>query len=432
MLRSTKRSTNQLFLPQKLHVLRNVDSKERMLSMATITPKMKDGKLVSYKFRACTGRDETGKQIFRCTTWHVPNELTPSKAERAAHKAADVWEKEVKAEYEKDVKDPERIKAREIARTRTDFARFISDDWFPVCINNGEHKPKTVAFYNDTVKNILDYFRGQTIQKISSTDIQKFIIYLRTDKGFTPQYVHHHYRTLNMIFRFAQKQEIILKNPMDKVDKPKLQKNKVDALSEEEARSFFNALETCPLDFRCMLHLMITTGMRRGECIGLKWRDIDETRSLIRIERNVTYTAKSGIVVSSPKTAASMRVIPMTDSTMRLLRRLKEQRQQEYPNTIIEDSFLFPGEADIFSPRDPDAVTRRVKRFMKSHGLPDMSPHDLRHSCATLLLNNGADIKSVQEILGHTNASTTLNFYVKSDLNQMQAATNKLAAAFGL
>ena len=69
---------------------------------------------------------------------------------------------------------------------------------------------------------------------------------------------------------------------------------------------------------------------------------------------------------------------------------------------------------------------------MKANGLPDMSPHDLRHSCATLLLDNGADIKSVQEILGHTNASTTLNYYVRSDIGRMKAATDKFANAFGL
>lgn len=93
---------------------------------------------------------------------------------------------------------------------------------------------------------------------------------------------------------------------------------------------------------------------------------------------------------------------------------------------------MFPNEHDDNIPRDPNAITRKVKCFMKRNGLPELSPHDLRHSCATLLLNNGADIKSVQEILGHSDASTTLNFYVKSDLAHMKNATNKLAKAFGL
>lgn len=69
---------------------------------------------------------------------------------------------------------------------------------------------------------------------------------------------------------------------------------------------------------------------------------------------------------------------------------------------------------------------------MESNNLPDLSPHDLRHSCATLLLASGADIKSVQEIMGHTDARTTLNYYVRTDMKQMRNATNKFAEAFGL
>ena len=409
-----------------------VGSRERMLSMATVTPNMKDGKIFSYRFRACVGRDKNNKQVFRTTTWTVPEELVPSKVDRTAHRAAAQWEENARAEYKRDLLDPERVKAREIERTRTPFSPFVLKDWFPICIDNGEHKPKTVSFYNDTVKNIVAYFDKIPLQQITAIDIQKFIIYLRTERGFAPQTVHHHYRTLNMIFAYAQKQEIILKNPMDKVDPPKLVKKPVDAFSPEAAATFFSALNDCPLDFRCMLHLMITTGMRRGECIGLKWRDIDFNNAVIRIERNVTYTSKSGLTVSTPKTSASLRTIPLMRTALNLLESLFKERATEHPNTIVDDSFVFPSEADIFSPRDPNAVTHRVKRFMKSHGLPDMSPHDLRHSCATLLLSSGADVKSVQEILGHTNASTTLNFYVKADINQMQAAASKMAAVFGL
>ena len=400
--------------------------------MATITPYQKDGKTVAYRFRVCVGRDENGKQIVLSTTWNVPDGLTPSKAKRAAQSASRLWERNAKEEYKNGTSKPERSQLPKPAQTGTDFVDFIETQWFPLCIDNGERKPKTISFYGSTKRNIIAYFNGHTLQKITSIQIQKFLMYLRKAKGFAPQNVHHHYRTLNMIFAFATKQEVIQKNPMETVDAPKLPRKKVDALSQEDAAAFFKALNTCPLEFRCMLHLLITTGLRRGECVGLKWRDIDASRSMIQVERNVTYTARSGLVVDTPKTANSSRIVPLMGSTLALLNSLKQERQTEHPSSISEDSFVFPSDADIFVPRNPDAVTRRVKRFMKNSGLPDMSPHDLRHSCATLLLSSGADIKSVQEILGHANASTTLNFYVKSDFKQMQSASAKFAAAFNL
>ena len=112
---------------------------------------------------------------------------------------------------------------------------------------------------------------------------------------------------------------------MDKIDCPKLPKKKVDALTKEQAEQFFVIVNTCPIDFKCMLYLMTTTGVRRGELIGLQWRDIDFNKLTIDIKRNVTYTPLSGIVVDTPKTECSIRTIPLISSVAAMLKEYKEE-----------------------------------------------------------------------------------------------------------
>ncbi len=408
--------------------------------MANIRENKRNGKTVSFRFTVCLERDAQGKQIRRYTTWTPQEGLTPSKARKAAERAADAWEEEVRAEYqkEKELKAQGRAYTLPPEKRHDDFVSFINETWLPLQVRNGNNKPNTIAFYQNNSKIITEYFKGYVLQEIGPIDIQKYLVYLSTDyksklgKPLSAKSLRHQYGTLTKIFGYAENQEMIAKNPMQKVDAPKKEKKPIDALTQEQAERFFSLLPDCPLDFRCILQLLITTGIRRGECMGLKWKDIDEKACTITIERNITYTPESGVMVSTPKTANSIRTIPIMSSTLHLLQQLKEQAERENPYTILKDAFLFPKGNDVFSPRDPNSVTRRVKRFMKNNGFPDLSPHDLRHSCATLLLSQGADIKSVQEILGHSDASTTLNFYVKSDLRQMQAATEKLAAAFNL
>jgi len=128
-----------------------------MLSMASITANEKDGKIISYKFRTCVGRNEDGRQVFKCYTWKVPEGTAPSKLEKTALRASEKWEKDARAEYEKDVNDPERIKQREIARKHTEFSSFALNTWFPLCVNDGEHKHTTVDFYRHTV----NFYCGQ-------------------------------------------------------------------------------------------------------------------------------------------------------------------------------------------------------------------------------------------------------------------------------
>ena len=308
--------------------------------------------------------------------------------------------------------------------------------WFPLQVCNGNDKQTTVTFYKNMKKQIVEYFDGKVLQEISPLHIQRFLSYMSNeykterDKPLAPKTVRHYYNVLGMIFAYAEKQGMIAANPMLKVDAPKKDKKPVDALTQEQAQHFFRALADSPLDFHCMLHLLLTSGIRRGECLCLKWKDLDEQRATLTIERSAVYRPETGTTISTPKTADSIRTIPIMPATLRLLQQLKKQTRAEHSNTVLQNAFIFPSDKDLFLPRDPNAVTRRVKRFMKRNDLPDLSPHDLRHSCATLLLSQGADIKSVQEILGHADASTTLNFYVKADLQQMRSATEKYAAAF--
>ena len=402
--------------------------------MAGIRTNKKNGKIVSFKFIACLGRDENGAQIRRCTTWAPPPDVSPSRAMQMAETRARRWEKEVRAEHQNGTVTLQEKEEKQ----KPDFASFVNDVWFQIHVRGQTLKPKTEQFYEHCTKNITEFFKGKALQDISSLDIEKYLAYLRTEfktkqgKNLAPKTVYSYYRTLHLIFAFAERQDLIQKNPMNRVKAPKKVRKPVDAMNLEQAKAFLAALDGSPLEFKCMMYLLITSGIRRGECTGLKWKDINESEGTLHIKRTVAYTAKSGITIQDPKTVNGIRPIPLMPSVLDLLKEFKGETQTAHPNVNLSEAFIFPCPDDLYSPRIPDAITRRLKRFIVRNNLPDFSPHDLRHTCATLLLSNGADVKSVQAILGHADASTTLNFYVRADMQQMTDAVNKYAKAFDL
>ena len=421
---------------------------ERKGILATVKEYFRDGKLYSFHFTATLGRDKNGKQIRKYKTWIVPKGLTPAKAKKQAQVEAELWERSLKepspAPPESSPNQPPPLLYQlqsplyHPVERRDDFVSFINDVWFPIQVKGNNRKPKTVAFYEATLKILTAYFQGAILQEIKPMDIERYLAYLQTDyqgrfgRPLTAKTVRHHYSALNLIFKYAEKQEFILKNPMERVSAPRREQKPVDALNQEEAKEFLEAVNSCPLEFRCMLLVLLTTGVRRGECAGLRWGDINDQAKTVSVKRNVSYTPKNGLDVNTPKTRNSIRTIPLIPSVYENLRVLRAFTQAKHPHTDLRNAYIFPSKDDIFTPRTPDSITRHLKRFMARSGLPDLSPHDLRHSCASLLLANGADIKSVQDILGHADASTTLNFYVRADLSQMRNSTTKFAAAFGL
>lgn len=290
--------------------------------MANIRESKKNGKTLTYRFTVCLERDIQGKQIRRYTTWTPPVGLAPFRAKKAAERAANAWEQEVRAEYQKE-KEAAAIGqsyALPPEKRKDDFVSFVNDTWFALYICNGDRKKTTTVYYADIARYITAYFKGAILQEISPIHIQHYLQYLqkerekRTGKPLSSKYLHHHYGTLKNIFGYAERNDLITKNPMSRVDAPKMVKKPVDALTPEQAKVFFERLSDCALDFHCMLHLLITTGIRRGECIGLKWKDIDEKNSVLRIERGVAYTSK---------------------------RSLKERKQLKYPRKDFVWEFAF-------------------------------------------------------------------------------------------
>ena len=389
--------------------------------MASIYPNRKNGKLVSFKFKVFLRRDENGKQIFKCKTWTPQAIMTENKMISQAQKEAIIWERQIIEEYQKSIQG--------ISSTEITLSDFVENHWLPSQMNNNEHRASTRAFHTYLLKIILNYLGKYQLKNITSNNIEEYLDYLKNtyktkqNKPLSPKTIRHHYCTLNLIFEYAVKIDFIPQNPLAKVDTPKLRKQKVDALSREEVLIFLQEIEKLPLEQHLMYYLIITTGIRRGECFGLQWGDINFDNHTIRIERNVTYTSFDGITVGFPKTDTGIREIPLTDKVIDMLNKYKEDELSNF--ALSDNAFLFHSSESVFHPHEPTYLTKHLKRFMKQIGLPDMSPHDLRHTCATMLIQSGADIKSVQDILGHADASTTLNFYVKSNIDNMREATQK-------
>lgn len=382
--------------------------------MANITPrKNKQGDITGYKVRICLGRDEQYKQIWRATTIERPEGLTPAKEKKEVERLADLWEQTQKAEYEK-------THAKE-SKDKITLADFVEKHWWPDHVEDGTHTPSTISFYRHMTDDILEYFGKKKLVLIDAEAVKRYIKYCnteaRTKRGepYNPTTTQHHFSTLRNILEYARRFKYIQSDPcqdLTQKEKPQRGKKHIDFLAPEDAKAFLSALDGEPLFWRAFMNVLITTGLRRGEAVGLQWGDIDADKLTITVQRNVTIDTGSAdkYHVGATKTGET-RTVPISPRVLALLGALKQEQQARFGAVMLPTAYIFSSAADAYKPIYPTEPTRWQRKFTERHNLPKVSPHDLRHTAATLALEAGANLKQVQNLLGHSDPGTTMKFY---------------------
>ena len=229
------------------------------------------------------------------------------------------------------------------------------------------------------------------------------------------------YTILHSLFKMAYRGDMIERNPMDKVERPKPRKDEVkstqpDALSAVEVNQVLTTLREEPLKWQALIHVLIDTGVRRGECCALRWENVDFKTGTLTISGNLCYTKDKGVYLDTPKNGKT-RTVYVGEDTLALLRQL---RLQQAESTISEWVFTQENSAEPMHPQSP---TRYMKRFSQRCGVSNLHPHILRHSFASIAITNGADIASVSEAMGHSDKAVTLRMYTHANQESISRAS---------
>lgn len=307
------------------------------------------------------------------------------------------------------------------------FAAFVDEWWEKYATKHLAHR--TLYTYKQNLKNrILPTFGHMRLDEIKPLHIVNYLQSLekhgsRGDGkkgGLSAGTIEIDHRIIKNILKRAVEWKVIKRNPADDVRKPKVEHKVNQPYDEQEVYQLFQALQNEPYHWRMMVTLALTTGMRRGELLGLEWKHIDWKNGIISVEQSLVHSLKGEVVVKEPKTRNSKRKVALPPSVLEELRDYYSFRIKERNN--LKDAWKGCKDRDgnernfVFC--HPDGTPFHHERpylwfrnFIKRHGLRYIRFHDLRHTSATMLINKGVHAKIISERLGHGDIATTMNIY---------------------
>lgn len=329
------------------------------------------------------------------------------------------------------------------------------NELFDTYMSTKELKQSTRTNYMYMYKNYVSNVIGKRrIGSIKYSDIKKFYNSLILEKKFKPNSMEIINTILHPVFTMAVRDGYIRTNPSDGVmaeikKSHNWEKPKRHALTEEQQALFIDFL-TESKTYNHWLPLMtvfLGTGCRVGELIGLTWDDCDFTEGIITINHNLVYrqqdSGKCEMHITTPKTESGKRVVPMFQAVRKaLLQEKKEQMKNGFNSTIIDgySGFVFTNRCGYV--HNPQTINRAIKRIYtacneqeierakKEHRqpvlIPHFSVHNLRHTFCTRFCENETDLKIIQEIMGHSDITTTMNIYNEATKERKQESFARL------
>ncbi len=286
-------------------------------------------------------------------------------------------------------------------------------------------RPNTLRSYEQYIRCYIKPILGdKVVSRITQMDIQRMYTKIKQEGRVRDHPEHGHALSDSMVLRIhamlhramkdAVAAHIIPYNPTDGATVPKANYRPKQILSKAEMETFLAEVDRDEV-WRDFFYTELTTGLRRGEICGLMWQDFDEAAETLKITRSVNAPKAGVLEIGETKTSQGRRVIHLPPSTAQRLRERKKHAVSQW---------IFPEPLAPEKPVCPSAAYYWMKQILKEAGLPQIRFHDLRHTFATHALTSGVDAKTLSGILGHTNASFTLDTYTHVTPDMQKAASH--------
>lgn len=281
-------------------------------------------------------------------------------------------------------------------------------------------KKSTFAAYSLIVETHLQPAFGN-LTAVTENDVQDFVLH-KLNGGLSQKTIKDMLIVLRMILKFGAKKNYCVYAPIDVIFPTDRERQELEVLSIANQKKIMRFVED-NFTFRNLgIFICLSTGIRIGEICALTWDDIDIENGVIHIRKTIQriYVKENGIkktelLIDTPKTATSMRDIPMIKDLYEILKPLKK--------VVNNDYFVLTNEA---TPTEPRTYRNYYKKLLDKLGIPPIKFHGLRHSFATRCIESKCDYKTVSVILGHSNISTTLNLYVHPNYEQKKKCIDKM------